>query len=92
MAEYRDNGSRFVTALLLGGIAGLVAVFLFAPKSGKELKSKIKEKGSKILMDVEEATKIIDDVQYHAEELMKDLVRVRQKAREIFAGREKREA
>ena len=39
----------------------------------------------------EEATAVLYDVQRHAEELKRDLLKVRQKAKEVLAWREKKE-
>jgi gas vesicle protein len=95
MTEYGDNGSNFLKGLLFGSILGILAGIFFAPKSGKELRSEIKEKGSKALKDAEEiyeeATAVLDDVQHHAEDLKKDLVKMRQKAKEILGRGEKKE-
>jgi len=96
MAEYGDKGTRFVKGLLFGSILGFVAAILFVPKSGRELKSAVREKGSKILKNVEETSEgakgVIDDIQHHAGELVKDLVKIRRMAQKIFAGAEKKGA
>jgi len=39
----------------------------------------------------EEATAVLDDLQRHAEELKRDLLKVGQKAKEVLAWREKKE-
>ena len=60
----------------LGALAGI----FFAPKSGKELRSDIKEKGSEVLKDAKEiyadatakAKEIIAEAKHHAEELKKE--------------------
>ena len=96
MAEYGDKGTRFLKGLLFGSILGFVAVSLLAPKSGRELKSKIQEKGSKILKNVEETSEeakgVIDDIQHHAGELIKDLVKIRRMTKRVFAIGEKKGA
>ncbi len=88
MAEYPTSQDRFLKGFVVGSVIGLIAGILFAPKSGRELMSEIKEKGSRILTHAEdvfeEATAAIEDIQYHAEELMKDWVKMREKAKEIF--------
>ncbi len=95
MTENGNNQNSFLVGLLFGGILGALAGILFAPKSGKQLRSKIKEKGTEVLKDAEEiyeeATAVLDDVQRHAEELKRDLVKVRQKAKEILSLGEKKE-
>ena len=95
MTENGNNQNDFLMGLLFGSILGALAGIFFAPKSGKQLRSKIKEKGTEVLKDAEEiyeeATAVLDDVQHHAEELKRDLVKVRQKAKEVLAWREKKE-
>ena len=95
MTENENNRSNLLKGFLIGGILGVLAGIFFAPKSGKELRSEIKEKGSKVLKDAEEiyeeATAVLDDIQRHAEELKKDLVKVRQMAKEILVRGEKKE-
>ena len=95
MTENGNNQNDFLIGLLFGSILGALAGIFFAPKSGKQLRSKIKEKGTEVLKDAEEiyeeATAVLDDVQHHAEELKRDLVKVRQKAKEVLAWREKKE-
>ena len=94
----RDNGNdqnSFLIGLLLGSILGGLAGILFAPKSGKQLRARIKEKGAEALKDAEEiygeAMAVLDDIQRHAEELKRDLVKARQKAKEILAWHEDKE-
>ena len=95
MTENGRSQSNFLMGFLLGSILGALAGIFFAPKSGKQLRSKIKEKGTEVLKDAEEiyeeATAVLDDVQHHAEALKRDLVKVRQKAKEVLAWREKKE-
>ena len=96
MMENGNNRSNFLIGFLFGSILGALLGMSFAPKSGKELRSKIKEKGTEVLKDAEEiyeeATAVLDDLQHHAEVLKSDLLKVRQKAKEVLAWREKKEA
>lgn len=95
MTENGNNQNSFLVGLFFGGILGALVGIFFAPKSGKQLRSKIKEKGTEVLKDAEEiyeeATAVLDDVQRHAEDLKRDLVKVRQKAKEILSLGEKKE-
>jgi gas vesicle protein len=95
MTENGNNQSNFLIGFLFGSILGALVGVFFAPKSGKELRSKIKEKGTEVLKDAEEiyeeATAVLDDLQRHAEELKRDLLKVCQKAKEVLAWREKKE-
>jgi gas vesicle protein len=86
---------------LIGSILGVLAGIFFAPKSGKELRSELKEKGSEVLKDAKEiyeesrakAKAILEDTRLRAEELKKEaerhLAEARQKAKEILARGEK---
>jgi gas vesicle protein len=80
MAEQEEPRCHFCMGLLIGGALGALAGLFFAPKSGKELRSEMKEKGSEILedakkiyADVGEKTKeIIGDAKHQAKELKKE--------------------
>ena len=49
MAKHENQRGYFFMGLLMGSVLGAVAGIFFAPKSGKELRSDIKEKGSEVL-------------------------------------------
>jgi gas vesicle protein len=80
MAEHEKPQCHFCMGLLIGGALGALAGILFAPESGKELRSDIKEKGSEILKDGREmyseagarAKEIIEEVKHQAKELKKE--------------------
>lgn len=84
-------GSLFF-GFLAGGAAGILAGLLFASKSGKELRSDLKNKGAtlyddaqRMVSDVEESAKaFLDDAKHKAEELKREadhrLSEVHQKA------------
>lgn len=96
MAENGNNQHLFLKGFLIGGIFGALAGIFFAPRSGKELRSKIKEKGWEALKGAEELHKeaktILEDARRHAEELKKDLAEAGQKVKEILARGEEKEA
>jgi len=104
MAEHEKPQGHFFTGFWIGGILGILAGIFFAPKSGKDLRSEIKEKGSEVLKDGKEiyadastrAKEIIEEAKHQAKELKKEadrnLAEARQKAKEILAHGEKREA
>jgi len=100
MAEHERQQGDFFRGFLIGGILGALAGILFAPKSGKELRSDIKEKGSEVIEVLEEgkeiyadarkrAKEIIDEARHQAKELKREadrhLSEARQKAKEILA-------
>jgi gas vesicle protein len=101
MAECENQQDHFFMGFLIGGVLGALAGIFFAPKSGKELRADIKEKGSEVLKDAKEiyadastkAKEIIEEAEHQAEELKKEadryLSEVRQKAKEILARVEK---
>ena len=66
MEEQEKTKVHFFKGLLVGGTLGALAGILFAPKSGKELRSDIKKKGDKILKDGRE---IYDDAGTKAKEI-----------------------
>jgi gas vesicle protein len=80
MTEQEKPQDHFCMGLLIGGALGALAGILFAPKSGKELRSDIQEKGSEVLKDGKEiyadastkAKEIIGDVKHEATELKKE--------------------
>ncbi|MER3524455.1 MAG: hypothetical protein C4326_10410 [Ignavibacteria bacterium] len=57
-----------VTGTLIGGIIGATIALLYAPKSGRELRTDIKQKTSKLLNDAERAIE-------HAKEKVSTTVR-----------------
>jgi gas vesicle protein len=101
MAEHENQQGQFFMGFLIGGVLGALAGILFAPKSGKELRSELKEKGSEVLKEGKEiytdagmkAKEIIAEAKHQAEELKKEsdryLSEARKKAKEILARGEK---
>jgi gas vesicle protein len=80
MGEHEKPQCDFFMGLLIGGALGVLAGILFAPKSGNELRSDIKEKGSEVLKDGKEiyadastkAKEIIGEVKHQAKALKKE--------------------
>jgi gas vesicle protein len=101
MGEHEKPQCHFFMGLLIGGALGALAGIFFAPKSGKELRSDIKEKGSEVLKDAKgiyadtstKAKEIIEEAKHQAKELKKEadrhLSEAHQKAKEILARVEK---
>ena len=95
MAEHENQQGHFFMGFLIGGVLGVLAGIFFAPKSGKELRSDIKEKGSEVLKDAKgiyadastKAKEIIEEARHQAEELKKEadryLSEARQKVKDI---------
>lgn len=96
MTELEKPMGHLFVGLLIGGALGALAGVLFAPKSGQELRSEIKEKGSAVLNDAKDiyvdvstkAKEIAEEAKHQATELKKDadrhLLEARQKAKEIL--------
>ena len=80
MGEHEKPQCYLFMGLLIGGALGALAGIFFAPKSGKELRSDIKEKGSEVLRDIKEiyadagtkAKEIIGEVKHQAKNLKKE--------------------
>ena len=80
MEEYGKSQVNFFKGLLIGGALGALAGILFATKSGKKLRSDIREKGREILNDGKEiyadantkAKEIFGEVKHQAKELKKE--------------------
>jgi gas vesicle protein len=80
MEEYEKTKVHFLKGLLIGGALGALAGILFAPKSGKEMRSDIKKKGNKIIKGGQEiyadastkAKEIYGEVKHQAKELKRE--------------------
>ena len=104
MSQNKTDFGSFSGGFVIGGVLGALAGIFFAPKSGKELRSDIKGKGSEVFKDVKEiyadastkAKEIIEEAKDRAEELKKEadrhLSEACQKAKEILSCGEKKEA
>jgi gas vesicle protein len=80
MAEQEEPQCHFFMGLLIGAILGSLAGIFFAPKSGKELRSDIKEKGNEFLKGGKEiyadastkAKDIVEEAKHQMKELNKE--------------------
>src|SRR5664280_2519254 len=80
MGEHEKPQCYLFMGLLIGSALGALAGIFFAPKSGKELRSDMKEKGRDVLKDAKDiyadvgtkAKKIIGEVKHQANELKKE--------------------
>jgi gas vesicle protein len=96
MAENDDVRGGFLGGFLIGSLIGALAGLLFAPKSGKELRSELKQKGSEVFDEANElyseaqarAKIILEEAHRRAEELKKEanlqLAEARLKAKEVI--------
>ena len=80
MEENEKPQCHFFKGFLIGSVLGALAGILFAPKSGKKLRSDIREKRNEVLKDAKEiyadsgtkAKKIIEEAKHQAKEMMKE--------------------
>ena len=91
--EKNFNGyGRFFQGVLFGGFLGILAGFFFAPKSGKELRADVKEKGVEaqaILKEKgKEAQAFFDDAKHRAAEWKEEAKHRFEKVKGVF-GKER---
>jgi gas vesicle protein len=74
MEETERKYGHFLAGFLVGGFLSGVAAFLFAPKSGRELRSGIRESRDKVLREAkgfyDKATHGVSDVTERAKNLV----------------------
>jgi gas vesicle protein len=70
MEEKKYNNNGLFKGFLIGGLLGMTAGILFAPKSGKDLRSDIRGKGEKILKDTKQ---FYSDSRVKAESIYEDV-------------------
>jgi len=103
VAENEKHCGNFLKGFVIGSFLGALAGIFIAPKSGKDLRSDLKEKGSEVLKDGKDiyadastkAKALIDDAKHRAGELKKEADRhfseARQKAKGMLVRREEKE-
>jgi gas vesicle protein len=96
MPEHKNQRGHIFWGFLMGSFLGALAGIFFAPKSGKDLRSDIKDKGREALKDAKEiytdasakAKEIIEKAKHRAGELKKETDRylsaARQEGKEIL--------
>ena len=57
-AEYHANPLDVFVGILIGGLAGVVIMLLFAPRSGKDTRKRIQEKGIELR---DQTNKMVED-------------------------------
>ncbi len=80
MTEERSDRNYFWRGLLIGGFFGALAGILLAPKSGKELRSELKEKGGAAFEEAKQiysdstvkAKAILDEAKHRVEDLKRE--------------------
>lgn len=102
MEEQEKTQGHLIKGFLIGGFLGAMAGLFFAPKSGKELRSAVRElkreflrDGEKFYSDVSaDAKEIIEEAKHQAKDLKQEgdrhLSETRQKVKEITARGEKK--
>ena len=84
MLDDKRKSKYFIGGMLAGSIIGSLAGVLFAPKSGKELRRDISDKGTRILDDTND---LIENAGKKAAGILSD---ARKKAEEIIEGSKKK--
>jgi gas vesicle protein len=80
MKTKAENCTFFLGGALIGGVVGALAGILFAPKSGKELRSDLRKGGEEALGEAKrlytetqtKAKQIVDDALHQAEALRRE--------------------
>ena len=80
MRTKSENCTLFLGGALIGGVVGALAGILFAPKSGKELRSDLRKGGEEAFGEAKrlysetqtKARHIVDDALHQAEALTRD--------------------
>ena len=80
MAENGNHCGSFLRGFLIGSFFGALAGLLFAPKSGKELRSELKEKGEQAFDDAKQlyseawgkAKVVLEEARLKAREVLND--------------------
>ena len=70
MADHKVNAKNFLFGAAVGGLIGAVAALLFAPKSGKELRTDISEHAAAA---AEKTKKIAEDVSQHTQKITQNV-------------------
>lgn len=87
MEPTRNHSGNFLKGLLIGGLVGVVAGILLAPKAGKELREELKGKA-------DEARALLEKTVERAQELKKEADRqfseARSRFKNIFGGVEEK--
>ena len=72
MSEHQDNFGAFLAGLLLGGMAGGIAALLFAPQSGEETRTIIRDKAIELR---DQANETLEETLSKAEKAANDTVK-----------------
>ena len=104
MTEHEKPLGHLLVGILIGSALGTLAGILFAPKSGRELRSEIMAKRNALLKDAKDiygdastkASRIVEEATHQAMALKEDADRhfaeTRQKTKEILAHGENKHA
>ncbi len=72
MSEHQDNFGAFLAGLLLGGLAGGITALLFAPQSGEETRTIIRDKAIELR---DQANETMEETLSKAEKAATDAVK-----------------
>lgn len=60
MSEERNNNTKFIIGVVLGGIIGAIILFLMGTKEGKKTRKELEDKGRELLGDLHEKLEEIE--------------------------------
>jgi gas vesicle protein len=72
MSEHNDNFGAFLAGLLLGGLAGGITALLFAPQSGEETRTIIRDKAIELR---DQANETLEETMSRAEKAANSAVK-----------------
>jgi gas vesicle protein len=72
MSDHQDNFGAFLAGLLLGGLAGGITALLFAPQTGEETRTIIRDKAIELR---DQANSTMEDTLSKAEKVGNDAVK-----------------
>ena len=72
MSDHQDNFGAFLAGLLLGGLAGGITALLFAPQSGEETRTIIRDKAIELR---DQANETMEETLSKAEKAANDTVK-----------------
>jgi gas vesicle protein len=72
MSDHQDNFGAFLAGLLLGGLAGGITALLFAPQSGEETRTIIRDKAIELR---DQANETMEETMSKAEKVANDAMK-----------------
>ena len=61
MSDHGSSGLEFIAGLFLGGLVGVIAGLMLAPKSGEEIRSELAERGIELRGEIQKRASELQD-------------------------------